>query len=485
MSEERTGRAEQRRASEAKEGESMRGEQKTAKAGCLRESTVEPEGNGGARSMSLLENGERGGAPGLLERVLNKDNLNRAYQQVKRSGGSPGIDRMTVEGMLPYLKEHGEKLVESLRNGTYKPQPVKRVEIPKADGGKRQLGVPTVIDRMVQQAVAQVLEPIFEKVFSQSSYGFRPGRNCHQAIRQAKEYYEQGYTHVVDIDLAKYFDTVNHDILIGMIREQVKDERVIRLIRSFLKSGVMERGIYSATEEGTPQGGNLSPLLSNIYLTSFDRLLEARGHKFVRYADDCNIYVKSRRAAERVMESCRKYLEGKLKLKVNEQKSEVGSPTKRKFLGFSLYKVKGKTGIRIHEKPLERFKERIREITSRRRGNAPMEQILLELRRYTTGWLGYYAIADMRSRIQRLNEWIRRRIRQIFWKRWKRIRTKHDNLVKLGIDDSKAWEWANTRKAYWRTAGSWILSTSLTNKYLESIGYMDVAQRYEVLHSTR
>ena len=435
--------------------------------------------------MQSLENVEGGGATDLLEQILNRDNLNRAYQRVKQNGGSAGIDGMTVEEMLPYLQEHGKELVESLRNGAYKPQPVKRVEIPKPDGGKRQLGVPTVTDRMVQQAVAQVLQPIFERTFSASSYGFRPGRNCHQAIRQAREYYEEGYTHVVDIDLERYFDTVNHDILIGMIREQVRDERVTRLIRGFLKSGVMEQGIYSATNEGTPQGGNLSPLLSNIYLTRFDRELEARGHKFVRYADDCNIYVKSHRAAERVMESCKQYLEGKLKLKVNQRKSEVGSPTRRKFLGFSLYRTKGKPGIRIHEKPLERFKERIRKITSRRRGHVPMEQLLEELRRYITGWLGYYALADMRSHIQRLNEWIRRRIRQIFWKRWKRIRTRHDNLVALGIADSKAWEWANTRKAYWRIAGSWVLSTSLTNKYLESIGYMDVAKRYEALHSTR
>jgi group II intron reverse transcriptase/maturase len=334
---------------------------------------------------------------------------------------------------------------------------------------------------MVQQAIMQILQPIFEPTFSESSYGFRLGRSAHQAIVKAKTYYDEGYTSVVDIDLAKYFDTVNHDILLGMVSREVKDKDVVRLIRKFLKSGVMSSGIYSPTDEGTPQGGNLSPLLSNIYLTDFDRMLESRGHKFVRYADDCNIYVKSRRAADRVMESCTNFLEGKLRLKVNREKSKVGSPLTRKFLGFSLYKVRGKSGIRPHQKSLGRFKETVKKLTSRKQAK-PMPEILANLKRYTTGWLGYYAIADMKGKIQEMNEWLRRRIRQIHWKQWKRIKTKWENLERLGIPKGKAWEWANTRKGYWRTAGSWILTRSLTNEYLVSVGYDDIAKRYEALH---
>lgn len=443
---------------------------------------MEPERNKGVRSIASPEPAEGNGAESLLERVLERGNLNRAFKRVKQNGGAAGIDGMTVEDMLPYLQANREELLESIRGGRYKPKPVRRVEIPKPDGGIRNLGVPTLIDRMVQQALVQVLQPIFEKTFSDSSYGFRPGRNAEQAIKRAKEYYDEGYTQVVDIDLAKYFDTVNHDLLLDMVRERVQDEGIVKLMRKFLKSGVMINGLTNPTSEGTPQGGNLSPLLSNIYLTSFDRMLESRGHRFVRYADDCNIYVKSRRAAERVMESCTKYLEGKLKLKVNREKSKTGSPLKLKFLGFSLCKIGKRTGIRPHGKSLKRFKDKIRELTSRKQAR-PIEQILRKLKVYTTGWLGYYAVADMKTRIADLNEWIRRRIRQIFWKQWKKTRTKRDNLVRLGVAKSKAWEWANSRLGYWRIAGSWVLATSLTNKHLASIGYDDISQRYEVLHS--
>lgn len=455
-------------------------EQKTAKAGYPCEGMVETESSKGARSIASPETAKKNGA-NLLARILHRDNLNAAFKRVKRNGGAAGVDGMTVDEMLPYLKEHGEMLVQSIQGGWYKPKPVRRVEIPKPDGGVRLLGVPTVIDRMIQQAIVQVLQPIFEPTFSVSSYGFRPKRNAQQAIKRAREYYDDGYTQVVDIDLAKYFDTVNHDILIDMVRAEVKDESVIKLIRKFLKSGVMVNGLVSQTTEGTPQGGNLSPLLSNIYLTSFDRMLESRGHKFVRYADDCNIYVKSRRAAERVMASCVNYLEGKLKLKVNREKSKIGSPLRLNFLGFSLCKIGKETGIRPHGKSIKRFKDKVRELTSRKQGKS-VEQILVNLKRFTTGWLGYYSVANMKSHIQTLNEWVRRRIRQIYWKQWKRIKTKHDNLVRLGIPDSKAWEWANSRLGYWRIAHSWILTRSLTNKYLTSVGYDDISKRYEVLH---
>ena len=273
---------------------------------------------------------------------------------------------------------------------------------------------------------------------------------------------------------------MNHDLLIKMVRETVKDEAVIGLIRKFLKSGVMADGLVSQTEQGVPQGGNLSPLLSNIYLTKFDRMLEERGHKFVRYADDCNIYVKSPRAAERVMEGCIKFLEGKLKLKVNRKKSATGSPTKLKFLGFSLYELKGKIGIRVHEKPLKRLKDRLKGLTSRKRGGT-IEQILAEIIKLINGWLGYYRLADMKKYLQGISEWLRRRIRQLYWKRWKRIRTRCENLIKLGATQDKAWQWANTRKGYWRIAGSWILTTTMSNRYLETLGFPNIVKRYEEL----
>ena len=393
----------------------MQRPQKTMKIGYPCEGMLETKSNRGACSIASTETVRKDSAENLLEAILDRNNLNKAYLKVKKNGGSAGIDGMTVEEMLSYLKENREDLLEALRSGRYKPKAVKRVEIPKPDGGKRMLGVPTVIDRMIQQAIVQVIQPIYEPLFSESSYGFRPNRNAQQAMKQALKYYEEGYTQVVDLDLAKYFDTVNHEILIGMLREQIKDERVISLIRKYLKSGVMINGLISPTREGTPQGGNLSPLLSNIYLTAFDKLLESRGHKFVRYADDCNIYVKSRRAAERVMNNCIKFLEGRLKLKVNREKSRVGSPLKLKFLGFSMYKTGKKAGIRPHNKSIKKFKDKIRELTSRKQARS-IENILQRLKRYTTGWLGYYAIADMENKIKALNEWIRRRIRQIFWK---------------------------------------------------------------------
>jgi len=464
----------------------VRGKQKTENSGRTVENRVEPEGKQGAHSIVEPKTANGDSANGvtpvqnLLEAILNIDNMFKAQERIISNRGSSGIDGMTVNELNEYLIKHYRELCESIRGGWYKPKPVKRVEIPKPDGGKRQLGVPTVIDRMVQQAMVQVLQPIFEQTFSDSSYGFRPKRNAHQAIQQAKKYYEEGYTHVVDLDLEKYFDTVNHDLLIKMVRETIKDEAVITLIKKFLKSGIMADGLVSQTVQGTPQGGNLSPLLSNIYLTKFDRMLEERGHKFVRYADDCNIYVKSPRAAERVLSSCTKYLEGKLKLKVNSKKSSTGSPTKSKFLGFSLYRWGKEVGIRVHEKALKRLKDRLKAMTNRSRGGR-IEQILNELTKHINGWLGYYQIADMKKYLQRISEWLRRRIRQLHWKRWKRIRTKHDNLIRFGVPNGKAWEWANTRKGYWCISGSWILTTTMNNCYLETLGFPNIIKRYEEL----
>jgi RNA-directed DNA polymerase len=460
----------------------MRRKQKTVYSGWLWDDMVEPESTKGAHSVGILEPVSEDGVENLLERILDRDNLNQAYQRVKSNKGAAGVDGMTTTQLLPYLQEHREELLKSILEGYYKPKPVRRVEIPKPDGGKRMLGVPTVIDRMLQQAIVQVLQPVYEPLFSESSYGFRPSRSAHQAIKQARDYYDAGYNYAVDIDLARYFDTVNHDILIGMLRKTIKDDRVISLIRKFLKSGVMIDGLASPTTEGTPQGGNLSPLLSNIYLSSFDLLLESRGHKFVRYADDCNIYVKSQRAAERVMANCTRFLEGKLKLKVNRIKSQTGSPGKLKFLGFSLYKGKGGAGIRPHSKSIERFKTKVKELTSRKQARS-IEEILVRLKRYTTGWLGYYSIADMRGKIRSLDEWLRHRVRQIYWKQWKRISAKLSNLIKLGVDKYKAWEWANSRKGYWRVSASPVLQRTLTNEYLADAGYDNIAERHEILHS--
>lgn len=314
----------------------MRRQQKTATAGYLNEGMLETKSNLGAPSTASLETERKDGVENLLEKMLHRDNLNEAYKRVKNNKGAAGIDNMSVGEMLAYLKENKEELLQSLREGKYKPKAVRAVEIPKSDGSKRQLGIPTVVDRMIQQALAQILQPVFEPTFSNNSYGFRPGRNAHMAIRQAKKYYEEGYCHVVDIDLEKYFDTVSHDILINKIREKVSDERIINLIGKYLKSGILKNGIIRPSDKGTPQGGNLSPLLSNIYLTAFDKEMEKRGHKFVRYADDCNIYVRSKRGAQRVLRSCKAFLENRLKLKVNEKKSKTGSPLKRKFLGFAL-----------------------------------------------------------------------------------------------------------------------------------------------------
>lgn len=459
----------------------MRQPQKTRKLDYRRRDNVEHEGYDGVHSDFHGELKNQSGVH-LFERVLSRNNLNQAYLQVVRNKGAAGVDGMTCDQLLPYLKEHREELLESLYNGTFRPQPVLRVEIPKSDGGVRKLGIPTVIDRMIQQAINQVLQPLFDPTFSDTSFGFRPKRSAHQAIIQAKTYYEQGYKYVVDIDMKAYFDTVNHDKLMYYIGRKVQDKRVLRLIRQYLKSGIMVNGLFEASDEGTPQGGNLSPLLSNIYLNEFDKLLTERGHRFVRYADDCNIYVKSRRAGYRVMESSIKFLEGKLKLTVNREKSAVGSPVKRKFLGFCILPTRNGVKIRPHQQAKTTVKQKLKKITKRNRGRG-IEVLLKQIKQLMMGWINYYGISTMKSFMKDLNGWLKRRIRQYIWKQWKVPRTKRNNLIQLGIDEQKAYEWSNTRRGYWRISASYILHRSLTDEKLAQLGYIDISKKYQFVHS--
>jgi group II intron reverse transcriptase/maturase len=422
-------------------------------------------------------NSENVYANNLMEKILAKDNMNQAYKRVVRNKGKHGIDGMTVDELLPYLRENGKQLRKDILQGKYKPKSVRRAEIAKPDRGVRLLGIPTVIDRMIQQAIAQQLTPIFELKFSDNSYGFRPNRNAHQAIRKARQYINEGYTWVVDIDLEKYFDTVNHDKLMSLVAREVKDKRVLKLIRAYLNSGVMINGVVVETDKGCPQGGPLNPLLSNIMLNELDKELEERNHKFCRYADDNQLYVKTRKAAERVMSSITKFIEDKLKVKVNKKKSAIGRPWERKFLGFSFYTKQKELRIRVHPKSIKRVKEKIRFITSR--SNAwSMEFRYLKLRQLIIGWVSYFRLADIKTKCIELDEWTRRRIRMCYWKQWKKIKTKHDNLRKLGIDNFKAWEYANTRKGYWKISNSPILTLTFTNKRLKNSGYLSFTERY-------
>ena len=413
----------------------------------------------------------------LLETILEKGNLNQAYKRVKKNGGSHGIDKMKTEELLSFLQEHGQTLRQNILGGNYNPQPVRRVEIPKPDGGVRLLGIPTVIDRMIQQAIAQVLTPIFEKEFSDHSYGFRPNRSAHHAISQTLVYINEGYKIVVDMDLEKFFDRVNHDKLMYLLSKRIEDKRLLKLIRSYLESGIMIGGIISQSVEGTPQGGPLSPLLSNVMLHELDKELEKRGHRFCRYADDCNIYVKSRKSGDRVMSSIGKFIEEKLKLNVNQSKSAVDSPTKRKFLGFSFYFTKAGIKVCTHRKSLERIKAKVKTYTKRSNGWS-MEVRIGKLSSLIGGWVNYFKIADMRKHCQRLDEWMRRRLRMCFWKQWKKTKCRHDNLIRLGINTFKAWKWANTRKGYWRISNSPILAYSLTNARFKDLGLLSFTEVY-------
>jgi group II intron reverse transcriptase/maturase len=412
----------------------------------------------------------------LMEKVVERSNLKKALERVEGNKGSAGVDNMQVNELRPYLQEHWMHIKQELLEGTYKPAPVRRVEIPKPDGGVRQLGIPTVLDRFIQQAIQQVLTPIFEPTFSDSSYGFRLGRSARQAVRQAKLFIGQGRKIVVDIDLEKFFDRVNHDILMSKLAADIQDKRILKVIRRYLQAGVMLNGCCVTSEEGTPQGGPISPLLANIMLTDLDRELTKRGHSFVRYADDCNIYVQSKRAGQRVYESISRFIEEKLKLKVNEQKSAVDYPSRRKFLGFSFtpcWQVK----LRIAPRTKLEFKERVRQLTSRSMGIS-MRERLEKLNAYITGWSGYFGIAETLSVFQELDEWIRRRLRMCLLKQWKRCKTRLRCLVALGIPQAWAGCVAFSRKGEWRLANSPQINKALGLAYWRKQGLVSLVERY-------
>ena len=416
-------------------------------------------------------------AEGLLEQILASDNLNRAYKQVKRNKGAGGIDGMQVDELLPFLKENRNELLQSLRDGKYRPKPVRRVEIPKENGKVRKLGIPTVVDRLIQQAICQTLTPIFEKQFSDNSFGFRPKRSAHGALRRCQANITEGYKHVVDMDLEKYFDTVNQSRLIQILSETIKDGRVISLIHRFLRAGVMVGGMFEDSPEGVPQGGPLSPLLGNIMLNELDQELERRGHRFVRYADDLLIFCKSRKAAKRTLNHILPYIEGKLYLRVNREKTQVAYINDIKYLGYGFYISKGEGRLRIHPKSIRKFKDNIRDITGRSNGMG-IELRRIRLNQLMRGWIDYFKLADAKGLVQRLDKWIRSRIRMVTWKRWKKVRTRYANLKGLGIKEEQAWMWANTRKGYWRIAHSPILLIALSIERFKRSGYLSLLECY-------
>jgi group II intron reverse transcriptase/maturase len=400
----------------------------------------------------------------LLEMILDRRNMLLALKQARANKGAPGIDKITVNQIGGYLNRHWTKIKAALLDGSYNPLPVRRKQIDKPDGGVRLLGIPTVLDRIIQQAIAQMVEQIWDPTFSEFSYGFRPGRSAHDAVLQSKQYLLNGYTYVVDMDLSKFFDRVNHDRLMSRLASRIADKRVLKLIRRYLNAGTMIDGVVTYADEGTPQGGPLSPQLSNIVLDELDKELEARGHKFVRYADDFRIYCKSLKAAERVFASITRFLTVRLRLKVNEDKSEVSRPWLRKFLGFTFFHMYGQSKIRIHAKTIKRFKQRVRELTDRNCGKS-LYQVVKELNMYLRGWWNYFRFAEARYILKALKTWIIRRLRCLVWKQWKNPRTKVQNLEKLGIDHAHAMTCGNTRKKHWRMSKVKWVAIAMPERY--------------------
>ena len=413
----------------------------------------------------------------LLELILRKDNLNKAYKQVKRNKGKGGIDGMQVDELLPFLRENQRSLIQKIREGKYKPNPVRRVEIPKETKGEyRQLGIPTVVDRVIQQAIAQELTPIYEEQFSENSFGFRPGRGAHDALRQCQKNVDEGYVYVIDMDLEKFFDTVSQSKLIEVLSRTIKDGRVISLIHKYLNAGVIADGIFERTEVGMPQGGPLSPLLSNVMLNELDKELERRGHRFVRYADDCMILCKSKKSAERTLRNIIPFIEGKLFLKVNRKKTEVAHISKVKYLGYTFYRYKGKCRLRVHAKSVVKMKNKIRELTDRNKGISNKKKREKEYQEYVRGWVQYYRLADMKGLLKRTDEWARRRIRAVYWKQWKKIKTRYRMLKALGMEHWMAKELACSRKGYWRMAQ--VLNQIFSKKIIARLGYTSMSDYY-------
>ena len=451
------------------------------------EASVRPSGGGeagsrsapvGERQASSVSEGNRAlTTDALMERICEPKNLNRAYKRVKANRGSPGVDGMTVGELGAWLAAHKEELIASLLDGSYRPQGVRGVEIPKPGGGMRQLGIPTVVDRLVQQATLQVLDPLLDPTFSESSYGFRSGRSAHQALRKASEYVAEGYAVVVDIDLEKFFDRVNHDVLMGRLARRVADKRLLRIVRRMLEAGIMKNGVVVERYEGTPQGGPLSPLLANLLLDEADKELERRGHRFCRYADDLNIYVRSRAAGERVMASVTRFMEKRLRLRVNRTKSAVAHVSERKFLGYRLL-AGGR--LTIAPESLERAKGRIREITRRNRGIS-LERMISELNSFLTGWVTYFRLANAKTHLIRLDKWIRRKLRCVRLKQRKRAKPIADFLRGLGVPEWRAWRLALSGKGWWRMAGSPQATEAMSIQWFRDQKLVSLTERYLAL----
>lgn len=452
--------------------------------GCPQRDSAEHEGYVGVLTGERITENNNTNADrqenGFLERILSRDNLNKAYKQVKRNKGAHGIDGMEVEHLLQYLKDNGDELIKSILDGKYHPNPVRRVEIPKDSGKMRTLGIPTAVDRVIQQAIAQELIPIFEPQFVETSYGFRPKRSAHDALRKCKEYANQGYTYVVDMDLEKFFDTVNQSKMIEILSRTVKDGRVISLIHKYLRAGAMNRGRFEETKLGLVQGGNVSPLCSNIVLNELDHELEGRGIRFVRYADDMLLFAKTKRSAQRILEHIVPVIEDKLLLKVNREKTVVAYIGKVKFLGYGFYPSKEGIKLRVHAKSISKMKAKVKELTSRSNGFG-YEKLKLKLKQFITGWVNYFKLADMKKMLEATDKWLRRRIRMYIWKQWKKVRTKYAMLKKLGLGHDNAFKFACTRKGYWRIANSQILNVTVTDARLRQAGYVFFADYFKTV----